>query len=127
MIFYKAAACPSARSLSLSRLTISKAALSISMNARPIVPTGAKHCRFRRFDVLHQKWRPRSICFLKNCAWAASPSARQKRRGSSAHDVEQAGDVVLGVLHALGTLDAQLRHVVAEVGERLVVEEPGQI
>ena len=35
--------------------------------------------------------------------------------------------MVFGVLDALGPLNTQLRHVVAEVGERLVVQEPGQI
>ena len=63
------------RSLSLSRLPhIESSTFDIHERPADRADRRVKHCRFRRFDVLHQKWRPRLDMFF-DCLLYTSDAA----------------------------------------------------
>ena len=117
------------RSLSLSRLPhIESSAFDIHERPADRADRRVKHCRFRRFDVLHQKWRPRlDMFFEKSCLRG---KVRRRAEGAADHPghyVKQACDMIFWVVHTVDTLDFHLCHIVTQICERLIIQEPSKI
>ena len=87
--------------------------------------------RRRLLQILEEAARPRGEVALEEALLARQVRLAVRRAdgpgGQRAHDLDDGGDVVLGLADARSALDAQRLHVLAQAGQRPVDQESGAV